>query len=143
MQEGKRRLGGNKGKAVTPRPPVTPTARGEKTYMTFKEYQEQAIHTLLYPGSGDIMGLLYVVLGINGEAGEMAEKVKKILRDSNGQVSEEKRQQLILELGDVLWYAAATAYELGTTLEEVAQRNVDKLSSRHTRGKIQGSGDNR
>ncbi|MCA1799874.1 MAG: nucleoside triphosphate pyrophosphohydrolase family protein [Actinobacteria bacterium] len=111
--------------------------------LTFQDYQEQAIHTLLYPGSGEIQGLLYVALGLNGEAGEVAEKVKKILRDNQSVVGEEQRENLILEAGDVLWYIAGLCHELGISIEEVASRNIEKLNNRHKSGTIQGSGDHR
>ncbi len=113
------------------------------TDFTFKNYQNKAIHTLLYPGSGEIQGLLYVALGLNGEAGEVAEKVKKILRDNKSEVDSARREDLILEAGDVLWYIAGLCHELGVSLEEVAKRNVEKLDNRHKKGTLQGSGDHR
>lgn len=119
---------------------------------SFQEYQQAAIRTLLYPGQGELLGLAYVGLGLAGEAGEVAEKLKKLLRDAPKEkpadadargVTPELRQNLILELGDVLWYVAAMCKELGTTIDEVANKNVAKLSSRAARGKIQGNGDHR
>lgn len=98
--------------------------------------------TAVYPGQGGLMGLLYVSLGI-GEAGELQGKVKKILRDDDGVITDEKRQAILDELGDVLWYAARIADELGTGLEDVAAANVAKLADRLERGVIGGSGDNR
>jgi NTP pyrophosphatase (non-canonical NTP hydrolase) len=111
--------------------------------MTFKEYQNSALQTLLYPGSGEILGLAYVVLGLNGEAGEVAEKVKKLLRDSDSQMTPEIKETLLLEAGDVLWYLGALCHELGVSLDEVAQKNVQKLSQRKIRGVLKGSGDYR
>ena len=73
----------------------------------------------------------------------MAEKIKKVIRDGNGIVSEEKKVEITKELGDVLWYVANLAKELGISLEEVAQKNIEKLQSRQQRGELQGSGDNR
>jgi len=109
--------------------------------MTFEEYSEKAYTTAIYPNQGN--NLPYAILGVNGEAGELAEKVKKIIRDDNGVISEEKRQEMKKELGDILWYINTTCKELNLTLEEVAQSNLEKISSRKERDKIQGSGDNR
>lgn len=110
---------------------------------TFADYQEKAMQTLMYPGQGELIGLQYTILGLNGEAGELAEKVKKIMRDGNQIVTDQNREDLILEAGDVLWYLTAIAEELGTTIEEIAMRNVNKLSSRRDRNVLGGSGDNR
>ena len=79
----------------------------------------------------------------DGISSENAKKINKIIRDEGGAVSEEKRNALIDELGDVFWYLAAIAKDLKVTLDEVARRNIEKLSSRQKRGKIGGSGDNR
>ena len=126
--------------------------------MEFKDYEAGAIKTLIYPREDKITlpikdgksielskgGLAYVTLGVNGEAGEIAEKVKKILRDNPPlEKLAEVRESLILEAGDVLWYVAALCYELGVTLEEVAQANINKLDSRKKRDKLKGSGDHR
>jgi NTP pyrophosphatase (non-canonical NTP hydrolase) len=108
--------------------------------MTINEYQSEANATAIYPDSSS---LTYPALGLAGEAGEICNKVKKIIRDEGGTVSEEKRNALIDELGDVFWYLAAIAKDLKVTLDEVARRNIEKLSSRQKRGKIGGSGDNR
>jgi len=102
--------------------------------MTFDEYQVFARSTSVYPQKYKVM---YPALGLCGEAGEVAEKVKKSIRDGNS------LEGVGLELGDVLWYISALADDLGVTLEEVAQANVDKLNSRMIRNKIGGSGDNR
>lgn len=111
--------------------------------MELNEYQKFAKDTALYPGRNAIDGLLYTVLGLNGEAGEVADKVKKILRDDDGVLSNDKADDIAKELGDVLWYAAMVADELGFGLEYVAKRNIDKLQSRKLREVITGSGDNR
>lgn len=87
--------------------------------------------------------LVYPVLGLNGEAGEVAEKVKKLIRDKKGVVSKEDRRAVALELGDVLWYLAQSALRINMKLSEVAKLNIQKLESRRARDKIQGSGDNR
>ena len=102
--------------------------------MTFDEYQEFARSTAIYPKDCKIT---YPTLGLCGEAGEVAEKVKKNIRDGKS------LDGVGLELGDVLWYISALADDLGVTLEEIAQANVDKLKSRMKRKKINGSGDNR
>jgi len=80
-------------------------------------------------------------LGLNGEAGEVAEKLKKILRDKNGEFSQDDKFKIAMELGDVLWYLSDIAFELGFTLENVAILNIQKLSSRKDRDKIHGEGD--
>ena len=87
--------------------------------------------------------IIYPTLGLTGEAGEVADKVKKVIRDNNDEFTDERKRQIALELGDVLWYAASLAYDLGYTLDEVAQMNLDKLASRMQRDKIHGSGDER
>ncbi len=106
--------------------------------MNLNEYQKQASKTAIYQNK-----LIYPTLGLVGEAGEIANKVKKILRDSSGEMQEDVRQNLISELGDVLWYVAALATDLKTELSEVANKNIEKLNSRKNRGTIGGSGDNR
>ncbi len=109
--------------------------------MNFDEYQKLAKSTAIYPYRYET---IYPALGLCGEAGEVAEKVKKSIRD--GLDFYEKRrfkESLTKELGDVLWYISALADDLGVTLEEVAQANVDKLTSRKERNMIGGSGDNR
>lgn len=83
------------------------------------------------------------VLGLAGEAGEVAEKYKKIIRDKNGKVSEADAAEIIKELGDVLWYVSAISSYLGADLQTVAETNLAKLGSRKTRGSQRGSGDNR
>jgi len=114
---------------------------GDCDGFSFSEYQKACAKTAIYPGRGELYGLLYAVLGLSGEAGEVANKVKKILRDAK--TVEEVRAALTDELGDVLWYAARLASELNTSLSEVARRNIEKLQSRAARGKVTGDGDNR
>lgn len=84
-----------------------------------------------------------MTLGLVGEAGEIANKVKKIIRDNGGVVTPEQASQIATEVGDVLWYVAALSRELGVDLGEVAQANIQKLTDRQARGVIGGSGDNR
>ena len=97
--------------------------------MNFAEYQQQAKQTALYPKR--LNNLEYPTLGLAGEAGEVANIVKKIQRDFGGEITPEIRGKLKDELGDVLWYISACADELGLTLEEIAEFNVEKLADRH------------
>ncbi len=99
--------------------------------MTFEEYQDQAKTTALYPRR--LSNLEYPTLGLAGEAGEVANVVKKIQRDHAGVITDDTRAKLKDELGDVLWYISACADELGMTLSEIAQYNVAKLAKRHGR----------
>ena len=108
--------------------------------LSLNEYQRRAAETAIYP---DASAVTYPILGLVNEAGEVAGKYKKIFRDDNGVVTEAHREDLKKELGDVLWYVAALARDLGVNLEDVAQGNLDKLASRAARGTLQGSGDNR
>ncbi|MSR84879.1 hypothetical protein EXS71_00320 [Candidatus Uhrbacteria bacterium] len=109
--------------------------------MTFNDYQSQSRKTAIYPDLGK--NFVYPVLGLAGEAGEVADKIKKTLRDDHGVVTEEKKMEIKKELGDVLWYVAQIATELGLSLDEIANVNLEKLFSRMERGKLSGSGDNR
>jgi len=102
--------------------------------MTFNDYQKIARSTAVYPEEYKV---IYPALGLCGEAGEVAEKVKKNIRDGKS------LDGVGLELGDVLWYISALADDLGITLEQVAQWNVDKLQRRMQLNKIKGDGDNR
>jgi NTP pyrophosphatase (non-canonical NTP hydrolase) len=109
--------------------------------MTFDEYESLASKTALYPNRGG--NINYAALGLVGEAGEIANAVKKVGRDDEGVVTDERKMQLKAELGDVLWYCAALAHEAGFTLTEAAEYNIEKLKSRMERGVLGGSGDNR
>jgi NTP pyrophosphatase (non-canonical NTP hydrolase) len=110
--------------------------------MTFEEYQKKALTTVISKNDY-FKDTLHWVLGINGEAGEVAEKVKKIIRDKDGVMSDEDKQELAKEIGDVLWYLAVFAQSLGYSFDDIAKTNLDKLKSRKDRGALQGSGDNR
>ena len=110
--------------------------------MTLDDYQKKALTTVI-TSDNEFRDLLHWVLGINGEAGEIAEKVKKIIRDKSGQVSDKDKAELAAEIGDVLWYLAVFAHHLGVSFENIAQQNLDKLQSRQARGVLQGSGDDR
>lgn len=110
---------------------------------TFQEYEAVVEQTAIYPGRhGDTIAY-YPVLGLTGEAGEVAEKYKKILRDKDGYVSIEDGKEILKELGDVLWYITAIAGELNYDLQHVAEANAEKLLSRLERNVLSGSGDNR
>lgn len=111
--------------------------------MEFTQYQTEAMKTAIYPDKGHFGGLVYATLGLANEAGEVAGKLKKILRDSGGVLTNEKRAELAAELGDVLWYCAAVSDELGHSLGYIAKQNLAKLYDRAERGVIGGSGDNR
>jgi NTP pyrophosphatase (non-canonical NTP hydrolase) len=104
------------------------------------EYQKQALNTAIYPGKNTFAGLTYTALKLNGEAGEIAEKVGKAIRDGK---HDDWEHHLVLELGDVLWYISAMAQELGYPLEIIALTNLQKLSRRKQRGTLNGSGDDR
>lgn len=114
--------------------------------MNFLDYQHGTATTAIYPGAGDmgsVTGLSYVTLGLTGEAGEIANKVKKILRDSNGEITTAHRTVLAAELGDILWYVSQLATQLGVPLEDIARQNLSKLADRKERGTLGGSGDTR
>ncbi len=109
--------------------------------MTFEEYQKKSRETAIYPNKDN--NFIYPTLGLSGEAGEIAEKIKKVLRDDKGIIGKEKKEEIKKELGDVLWYISQLATELGLSLDEIALENINKLTSRKKRGKLRGSGDNR
>ena len=109
--------------------------------MDFNDYQTKSRLTAQFPSIGH--PVIYPVLGLVNEAGEVAGKIKKVFRDKDGQISEEIRDALKAELGDVLWYLAQVATELDLSLDEIAEYNIDKLMDRLERGKIKGNGDNR
>jgi NTP pyrophosphatase (non-canonical NTP hydrolase) len=113
--------------------------------LTFNEYQKEAYRLATYSNVGH--NVIYPALGLAGESGEAADKIKKIWRnrdimDANLYTDEEK-VALAKEIGDVMWYIAAIASEMGYTLEEVAEINIDKLQDRRTRGVLKSEGDNR
>ena len=113
--------------------------------MKFAEYQSQAIKTAQFT-TGTLRALSYTTLGLTGESGEVAERIKKILRVEDRELDDviaEKREAIVKEMGDVLWYLCALSREIGVTLEDVAEANLNKLKSRYDRGVIYGEGDNR
>jgi NTP pyrophosphatase (non-canonical NTP hydrolase) len=113
----------------------------DMNYESFNQYQLRAGMTAIYPNRGD--NLYYPALGLAGEAGEVCEKIKKVMRDKDGKLNSEDRTMLIKELGDVLWYVSAIADELDAFLGDIALVNIEKLRSRQERNKISGSGDSR
>lgn len=126
---------------------------------TLDSYQKIATKSAIYPGQDTPLGLAYVALKLNGEAGEFAEHVGKAMRDdgffaartddapswysSSEALTNSRRDAIIKEIGDVLWYCSAAGNELGIGLEEIARINLGKLYSRTLRGKLSGSGDER
>lgn len=106
--------------------------------MTLNEYQQHALETAIYPTP-----IIYPALGLCGESGEVADKVKKVLRDNNSEFTDEKKAEIAKEIGDVLWYCATLSNDIGYSLDEIAEMNYQKLHSRQLRGKLGGSGDNR
>ena len=109
--------------------------------ITASLYQEKACETAIFPKH---KAMEYLTLGLTGEAGEIANKIKKLIRD--GATEEElieKKNQIGYEIGDVLWYCAVLAQEMGMNLGHVMERNLEKLHDRKKRGKLSGSGDNR
>ena len=111
--------------------------------MTFDVYQEFAKTTAIYSDNAKVV---YPTLGLSGEAGEVAEKVKKNIRKSKFGSFEfygNELDDIAKELGDVLWYVTAVASDLGFDLDEIATMNIEKLHSRKRRGRLRGSGDNR
>ena len=109
--------------------------------MDFTTYQAKSRKTAGYPAIGH--PVIYPTLGLVNEAGEVAGKIKKVFRDKDGQISEETREALRAELGDVLWYIAQVATELDLSMDEIAEHNIAKLYDRLERGKIKGDGDDR
>lgn len=109
--------------------------------MNVNEYQKAALRTAAPKDKKD--EVFHLILGLVGEAGEIAEKAKKIVRDNHADFSQLDTEDLTKELGDVLWYVAVLADYFDIPLEEVAEKNIAKLASRQKRGLIGGSGDNR
>jgi len=108
--------------------------------LTFRKYQSNAVETAIYPDKGN--NIYYPALGL-GEAGEVQNKIKKVMRDHNGKVTDEMLQAISGEIGDVLWYIAALCTELGLDMETIALHNIQKLKDRKARSVLKGSGDKR
>ena len=111
----------------------------------FNDYAEETDRTAIYPDAneGNFEALAYVGLGLSGEAGEIANQIKKIIRDDDGEVTPERLAYITKEIGDVLWYTARLCRELELDMDEIAENNIEKLLNRQKRGVLQGSGDNR
>lgn len=109
--------------------------------MRFEEYSERRRETVVYGPNQH--PLLYTVLGLCSEAGELAGKIKKMLRDDGGIMTAERQEEVMDEAGDVLWYLDAIVCEIGRSLDQAARKNIAKLASRRERGVLSGSGDNR
>lgn len=108
--------------------------------LSLNDYQRKALETAIFPTDEKIG---YLVIALCGEAGEVADKVKKVFRDKDGIFSEADNKAVALELGDLLWYAANLAHVIGYNLSDIAQLNIDKINSRMERGTLHGEGDNR
>ncbi len=111
--------------------------------MTFNEYQDRSDMTVHNKDQYGDDYFIYLTLAINGEAGELAEKIKKIWREKGKKVNVEDKEEIKKEMGDILWYLAQLSESLGFSFEDVATANLEKLKSRLERGALYGSGDNR
>lgn len=109
--------------------------------MTFDDYQKKSRKTVIYPKPGK--NYLFPMLGLIGEAGELANYVKKVVRDDDNKMSAETKERITKELGDVLWYLAQLCSEMKVSFSDLAEQNLDKVLSRLKRGALHGSGDNR
>jgi len=108
--------------------------------MELSFYQRKALQTAIYP---ETQRIAYPAMGLAGEVGEVMNKIKKVYRDKDGVFDKQTKQDIAKELGDVLWYLAVLAQDLGQGLDAVAEKNLNKLADRQERGKLSGSGDNR
>lgn len=111
--------------------------------MDFDEYEKLARRTATFDGKQKEFELLYLTLGVAGEAGEIAEKVKKILRNDNGVITDEKREEIQREIGDVLWYLSQLSRVFGFKFSDAAKANIKKLKDRQERGVLISAGDYR
>ena len=109
--------------------------------MDLNDYQSAALQTAVYPNQGS--NFAYPALGLAGEAGEVADKLKKVIRYNDGVLTDQVRDAVAKEIGDVLWYVSVLAHEMDYDLNTIAKINIDKLASRQQRGVLSGSGDNR
>ena len=109
--------------------------------MDFEQYQKLSEKTAINPNKDN--DWVYPALGLVGEAGEVAEKMKRVLREKGNQIDEETRAAIKKELGDVLWYTARLSPVLNLSLNDIAEENINKLTSRKNRNTLKGTGDNR
>ena len=119
---------------------IEPEIEEEELSMTFDQYETEASSTRIY---NEGIKVIYPTIGLAGETGEVADKVKKVIRDNNSEFTSEKKAEIAKEIGDVLWYCATLANDIGFDLETIGQMNYSKLHSRQVRGVLGGSGDNR
>lgn len=110
-------------------------------FKDFDNYQEECKKTAVYPNIGK--NYTYPTIGLMGEAGEVANKVKKLIRDDESVITEEKRSDISHEIGDMMWYIAQLSTELNLKLSDVVKENLEKLAKRKEENKLHGSGDNR
>ena len=113
----------------------------KSNFTDFDEYQKFCNSTAVYPKIGN--NFVYPLTGLQGEVGEVSEKIKKMFRDDGGKLTKEKKVEIVKELGDVVWYIAQLSTEFNVKFSEVIKGNIEKLSKRATENKIHGSGDNR
>ncbi|RJQ33957.1 hypothetical protein C4568_03425 [Candidatus Parcubacteria bacterium] len=111
--------------------------------MNFDEYQKLASRTATFSGKQAEIPLVYVALGLAGESGELIEKIKKVMRNDNGEISEEKREEIKREIGDVLWYLSQISRLCDIPFDDAAVTNIEKLADRAKRGVIKSEGDTR
>lgn len=115
----------------------------DETNKSFDGYQRISRETAIYPERNKIQGLLYVALGLCGESGEVADQIKKILRDDGSQIKPERLEKIKSEIGDCIWYLAQICSELELNFSDVACKNLEKLFKRKDEGKLNGDGSNR
>ena len=108
--------------------------------LELNDYQKAALATAIYPQEKKI---IYPLIGLAGETGEVADKIKKEIRDRDSEFGTDSRREIAKEIGDVMWYLASLANDLGYTLDDIARMNIEKIQSRQHRDKIHGDGDNR
>lgn len=111
--------------------------------MDFNEYQKLSSRTATFEGKVGEYKLMYLCLGLAGESGEVIEKIKHVIRDQDGVMTDERREGIKNELGDVLWYLSQLARTIGVEFDDVASANIEKLADRHARGVIKSEGDTR
>lgn len=131
------------GRSLFRYPPTDTPEHGYTYPMDFDEYEKLASRTALFDESQRLYRLYDLGLGVAGESGELAEKLKKAIRDDGADISDERREALKREIGDVLWYLSQLSRALGIKFSEVAEANIQKLADRYERSALQGEGDNR